>query len=507
MIRGTSRERPGRKRRVEALDTVLFHGDELVSQFIAKVESVFVVPSLNPNQRFHKLWTHSGILVDKNVLPLDCLEPDKLYIYESIVCGNILNVYQYSKVLCVDHEINANLGFYIGPLIREWVPVVDEVGGDVAVIKLAQSERDRLYADLDGLRQDMLRFYNAHSDWGYPMVPLPQFAAASQDLYNAMLSIQERVKSVLEKIPGTSALMHPAKEIFCSEMVAKLYGELGVGGFSEERGLYGKQKKFMKYSEYTPLDLEVVDSLKGASGSGVIYAKLKGKVLLDLDDDPFGRKVMSIHPTLQQVVFPYLKISNENWEPVRSGVLPSLAFPSGYTIDGTPTYISRSLIGDNLIVGYTSPDGVMKAAWEGLELPIEYDHELLVIKNPSDFEWVQSGKLLMGAVPRQAIGAGCDASGNVHYIARTRLMDSGTIGLGALVLGRVSPSLGGARFVHQGKEVTKFGDYEVLCKRAHFLDRVFFGIGMELVIAILFAIFCYLLGVIRVHEAVIRTLM
>ncbi|KAJ3241543.1 hypothetical protein HDU81_000082, partial [Chytriomyces hyalinus] len=130
--------------KLEALDTVLFCGHEPVSQFIGKVESVFVVPALEPTQRFNNTWTHAGILVDKNILPLECLEEGKVYLYESILCGTIMNIYEYSKILPLDHVIDPKYGFHIGPQIREWVPVIEEVLGDVAVFKLDKRERARL---------------------------------------------------------------------------------------------------------------------------------------------------------------------------------------------------------------------------------------------------------------------------------------------------------------------------------------------------------------------------
>ena len=46
-----------------------------------------------------------GIILNKTVLPLDCLEQDKLYIYESIFTGTVLG-YTYSRVFPVDHPVS-----------------------------------------------------------------------------------------------------------------------------------------------------------------------------------------------------------------------------------------------------------------------------------------------------------------------------------------------------------------------------------------------------------------
>ncbi|TPX78117.1 hypothetical protein CcCBS67573_g00584 [Chytriomyces confervae] len=497
-----TRHQPGTK--LEALDTVLFCGHEPVSQFIGKVESVFVVPALDPTQRFNNTWTHAGILVDKNVLPLECLEEGKLYLYESILCGTIMNIYEYSKILPVDHEIDPKYGFHIGPQIREWVPVIEEVLGDVAVFKLDKRERARLLhpTNIEKTRAQILEFYDGHKDWGYPLNPLPQFAAASQDLYLALTAMKTTFETFIatlsKNLPESVAAklqLAPTREIFCSELVAKLYSDLNVLGFSEDRP---PKKRFIHSSEFTPLDLEVMEALNGQC----TYVKLCGKMLLDYEQDPDGSCVRSIDKELQKCAFPYLSVPNEGWAPVRNNILPLDATPSGYTPEGDPVYISRALIGKSLSVGYTTRKGIMKAGWEGAELNIAYDHEVFVIKEgvKSQYEWVKVGKLMPGFVPSLAIVAGCDEVGKPFYIARARIVEAGCFDLGALAIGRVSPKLGGARFLHQGKEIALSGEYEVLSRKVHFLERFLLYFGAQNYLVILLAILFYVMGTLRVHE-------
>ncbi|KAJ3064629.1 hypothetical protein HDU98_011972 [Podochytrium sp. JEL0797] len=483
------------KRQVAALDTVLFNGKELVSAFIAKIESVFVVPVLEPDQRFHATWTHAGIIVDKNVLPLPCLEEGKLYIFESVLSGKIME-YEYTKIMCVDHDISKK-GFFIGPQIRPLVDVVEEVGADVAVFQLSDLEHERLLVkDIVATRKAMLEFYEAHKDWGYPLNPLPQFAAASVDLYSAVARLRKSTESMLKSIPGTETLLQPNKEIFCSEMVAKIYDEaLKVHGFCEDK----KQTnmKFKHYTEYTPLDLEVMEALKGP-----VYLKLGDKVLFDLEADKNGRQVSAVDHDLQVQNFPFLRIPNEHWEPVRDGTLPAQAIASGYLSDGKPIYISRAVVGKALNIGYHCDD-YMITAWEGGQLKITYDHEILSVKRGTQLEWVQSGKFLLGAVPSKALVGGCDSNGIPYYIARIRIVDSGSLSLGTLAIGPVSSSLGGAKFVVNGKEVTFTGDYEVLCQKTHFLERFIYGLGTDHYIVLLLAVAIYFAGVYQVHLWVI----
>ncbi|KAI8608522.1 hypothetical protein BC830DRAFT_1154939 [Chytriomyces sp. MP71] len=496
-----------RSTKLEAFDVVLFCGNEPVSQFISKVESVFVVPALQPSQRFVNTWTHAGILIDKNVLPLDCLEDGRLYLYESILCGRILNVYEYSKVLPVDHKIDPKYGFHIGPQIREWLPVVEEVGADVAVCKMDAIERERLLSPehIEETRSKALEFYNAHKDWGYPINPLPQFAAANQDLYQALTLLRTSMQGILEKVSqvvpdavSAKLQLSQSKEIFCSEMVAKLYGDLEVTGFCERKP---PKNRFIHHSEFTPLDLEVMDVLK----DGIVHVKLCGKVLLDTSRDAFGSIVTAIDHDLQKRAFPHLQVPTESWAPVHNGLLPPLATPSGYTSDGQPCYIARALIGKSLHIGYTTLDGEMHCGWEGRELRLTYDHEVLLLPadNHARFEWVTVGRLMPGFVPSRAVVGGCDAVGAPYYIARTRIAELGGVGLGALVIGRVSPSLGGARFVYKGKEVTKGGEYEVLSEKVHFLERFLLWVGTDHYLMVIVAIVVYILGVFRVHDVLL----
>ncbi|KAJ3064630.1 hypothetical protein HDU98_011973 [Podochytrium sp. JEL0797] len=482
------------KRQLEALDTILFNGKEVVSAFIAKVESVFVVPNLADHQRFHATWTHAGMIVDRNVLPLDCLEPGKLYIFESILCGKILE-YEYSKVMCVDRI--PIRGYCIGPQLRPLVEVVEEVGADVAVFKLSKSEHERLLVkDIVATRKAMLAFYKAHQDWGYPLNPLPQFAAASAELYSAVARFRKSTESMLKSIPGTEALMQPNKQIFCSEMVAKIYDEaLQVHGFCQHK----KQTnmKFKHHTEYTPLDLEVMEVLKGPT-----YLKLGNKMLFDLDADKHGRQVSAVDHDFQTQHFPFLRIPNDNWEPVRDRVIPPNATPSGYLSDGRPIYISRAVVGKALNIGYHCDD-FMITGWEGVQLKITYDHEVLSVSNGCDLEWAKSGKYMLGAVPYKAIVGGCDSNGIPYYIARYRIVDPGSPSLGNLAIGPVSTSLGGAKFVVNGKEVTFTGDYEVLCRKIYVLERFFYGFGTDHYIVLLLAIAIYFAGVHQVHLRVI----
>ncbi|KAJ3030703.1 UNVERIFIED_CONTAM: hypothetical protein HDU68_008092 [Siphonaria sp. JEL0065] len=103
---------------IQPLDAVLWAAtdpkDPLAS-IIKRIELHECVPKIE--HPFHELWTHSGIIVDKTVLPLDCLEDGKLYVFESVMAGQIAGI-MFCPVLPVDHPTKEG-GFHLGPQIRE----------------------------------------------------------------------------------------------------------------------------------------------------------------------------------------------------------------------------------------------------------------------------------------------------------------------------------------------------------------------------------------------------
>ncbi|KAJ3021277.1 UNVERIFIED_CONTAM: hypothetical protein HDU68_009709 [Siphonaria sp. JEL0065] len=85
---------------LKPLDAVLFAGSDPVATIIKKITLHNVVPELE--SPFAELWTHAGILVDKTVLPLDCLEEGKMYLYESVFSGTVAGyVYPMTNLLGV----------------------------------------------------------------------------------------------------------------------------------------------------------------------------------------------------------------------------------------------------------------------------------------------------------------------------------------------------------------------------------------------------------------------
>ena len=143
------------------------------------------------------LWTHVGIIVDKTILPLDCLEDDKLYIYESIFTGTVVG-YTYSRVFPVDHPFQNGKTNHSGPQIRPFVGSCLETNADIAIAPLKISERHKLFQfGLQHVQKIMMEHYLQYSNYGYPMSVIPQFAAASDGLYNFISNAKSATKKYL----------------------------------------------------------------------------------------------------------------------------------------------------------------------------------------------------------------------------------------------------------------------------------------------------------------------
>ena len=178
--------------RIKPLDLILFKGEDAIGKMIQNIEEKWV--SHHARKPDGTLWTHVGVIVDKTILPLECLEEDKLYIYESIFTGTVLG-YTYSRVFPVDHPfLNGKIN-HSGPQLRPFVTSCLETSADIAIAPLKIKEREKLYSrGLQTLQQIMLSHYNEYYHYGYPMSVIPQFAAASDGLYNFIHNAKSATK-------------------------------------------------------------------------------------------------------------------------------------------------------------------------------------------------------------------------------------------------------------------------------------------------------------------------
>ncbi|KAJ3115349.1 hypothetical protein HK100_001372 [Physocladia obscura] len=418
---------------LKPLDAVLFAGSDPVAGFIKKIELHEVVPRIQ--RPFHELWTHAGILVNKSVLPLDCLEDGKMYLYESVFSGKVAG-YVYSTILPVDHPVPKD-SFHLGPQIRDFEAVVAEGDADVGICPLTKSQREFLEAKFSANPNLLLDLYHQYHDFGYPITNiLPVIASASQPLY---ADLQYFNKISLEFFPHKEK----KKVVFCSELVSIIYREIGHKSFSTSSP-----------DTFTPLAVEVVPEF----GSIVFYAKENKTMRLKngkISADPHTTRTLSL---LQSQKY------HKNWISMPpGGGVPANAEQAGTDTDGTKLYVARVKIGSAWRLGkIREGDKTPFVAYFDREVRINYGHEVLATL--SDTVWVEAEG---GHVPSRAVEAGIEEDGTPFYVARAIVGESnGFLGFehhaGVYAPGAVAKNLGSARIPFNGVEV-KAPKYEVLC--------------------------------------------
>ncbi|KAI9313328.1 hypothetical protein BDR26DRAFT_933001 [Obelidium mucronatum] len=426
----------GQTYKLKPLDAVLFAGNDPVANIIKKITLHEVVPRID--KPFHELWTHAGIIVDKTVLPLDCLEEGKLYLYESVFSGTVAG-YVYSKVLPVDHPTKVG-SFHLGPQIRDFAAVVNEGDSDVGICPLSPDARAFLEQRLKENPNLILDLYNKYKDFGYPITNiLPVVASASKSLYE---DLQYWSKLTSNFFPGQE---EPKTVVFCSELVSIIYKEIGHSTFKEASP-----------DTFTPLAVEVVPEF----GSIVYYAK-EDKVLLLQNGD-----TLSANPedTRAQKLIKSMRLQDHWIDMPPGGGVPPNAQKAGEDVDGVELYVARVKIGSAFRLGkIRATDKVPYVNYFGREVQINYGHEVLA--SLADTEWVAAEN---GEVPENAVAAGVEEDGNLFYIARAPVGKETFLGFethkGGYAVGGVAPHLGCARVPFDGEEV-KAEKYQVLCHK------------------------------------------
>ncbi|KAJ3402585.1 hypothetical protein HDU80_004945 [Chytriomyces hyalinus] len=380
---------------LKPFDLVLFAGTDAVAKFIKKITLHEVVPSLAVP--FHRLWTHAGMVIDKSVLPLECLEDNKLYIYESIFAGELLGL-SFSKVLAIDHKVEPG-GNHLGPQIRDLEAVVNESDCDIGICPLSPESRVLVERHLAADGAFMMDAHKRYFDYGYPMTNLTKvIGSASDQLYRDLKGWSK----TLGFGQGES------KEIFCSELVSQIYKEMKLPTFADADP-----------ARFSPLEVEVANEFSGL----VFYAKEGGRNLLENGrriPTSIGAKItpksVNSNETLHTSSSHWLKIGPSQGVPERtpSGQRPTFG---GLDIGGQELYLARASIGNAVLIGK------IQRGWDkpvvsyfDREVPIGFEHELLV--SYEGLEWRAAEN---GVIPEGALPVGREEDGKIIYAARGEL--------------------------------------------------------------------------------------
>jgi hypothetical protein len=180
--------------KVKPFDLIFFKGNDFVGKMISKISKDNV--EKHERKKNGLMWTHVGIVVDKSILPLDCLEDDKLYIYESILSGTALGIYTYSRVMSLDHPLeNIEKECHSGPQLRPLYETCEEAAGEIGIARMTDLDRQKIYSiGLENIQKIMLELHDKYKEYGYPFNVYTQVAAANNTVYKFKEGLKEQIK-------------------------------------------------------------------------------------------------------------------------------------------------------------------------------------------------------------------------------------------------------------------------------------------------------------------------
>lgn len=197
------------KSKIKPLALVLFKGKDYVSDFIRYVQSGTVAASSNagfdiPNDSF----SHSGIIVTREILNDERLEEGKLYILESTMSG-----------ILSDGVDNIDGVSYFGVQLRDFDLVVEKYDKpDDTVIAVANIDENILEGAWNS-EQDLLKGAFTSLFQKYNGV---RYDANLVSLFSTTFHCLRPIRDVSEEALGTQ------EWLFCSELIAVIYQELGL---------------------------------------------------------------------------------------------------------------------------------------------------------------------------------------------------------------------------------------------------------------------------------------
>ena len=191
------------------LDLVLFRGGEFVSNAIAWLEAFAIHrPNITDYVIAPDAFTHCGIVLSRELVDDDRLDPDKLYIFESTMSGP-LN----------DNVLNIDGKAFLGVQIRELDSVVTEYNASPGTrVAFAHLNR-RLLHDVWGDSQETLSTQLTDLVHRYEGV---RYDANPISLISTIFNLFRICRRVAENLAGTEDWL------FCSELVAVIYKALGL---------------------------------------------------------------------------------------------------------------------------------------------------------------------------------------------------------------------------------------------------------------------------------------
>ena len=191
-------------KKIRPFDLVLFRGKDYISDLIRFVQGK-VLPEFSSAEYSisSDAFSHVGIIVTSEILDDDRLEDGKLYIWESTMSGNLS-----------DGVPNIRGETYLGVQLRDFDKVVEGYDEDPDTrIAIAHISSVFFNEDYESLKGFFTRIFHKYNGTRYDANPVSLASGISP----YFRPIRENVENLL----GTEDWL------FCSELVAVVYQELG----------------------------------------------------------------------------------------------------------------------------------------------------------------------------------------------------------------------------------------------------------------------------------------
>lgn len=229
---------------IQPLDLILFKGSDFVSDIIRLIQYVEL------KNNWSEDFTHSGIIVTRELLDDDRLEPGKLYIWESTISGKLGN-----KVYNIKGK--SHLGVQLRCFDDLIVPYDKPNNTTVAWCKL----NDNPWANVEQRVELKAKFQEVFNKYNGIRYDLNFFS-----LFASFIKRIRIFRKAVEKILRTE------KWLFCSEHVALTYKELGI-----------------LPQEVNEKDVLPVDFISGVDDDGHIprnFVKYPVRLITEIHHDP-----------------------------------------------------------------------------------------------------------------------------------------------------------------------------------------------------------------------------
>jgi UDP:flavonoid glycosyltransferase YjiC (YdhE family) len=205
---------------VQPLDLLLFRGVDPVSRAIQFMQR---------RKIGRGDYSHAGLAITRDVLDLPCLEPDKTYVWESVLSASEgFWASHTDKVPAVDAE-----GVRFGVQLRDLELVVPGYMSDGGRVSWCSFRGQR--PPIDEIRDTLKRLHEQYGHASYTKNLLNVFATVFPELRSArdrMNRLQDRATDLanrlLRRAGKASYVLDAEHHVFCSEWVARVYAALGI---------------------------------------------------------------------------------------------------------------------------------------------------------------------------------------------------------------------------------------------------------------------------------------